>query len=522
MAELTFLSSLSDEQADYAHQILNKAKEMGIPPQLALGIAMNESKFNPNVPDSSAKAIGLMQVIPETGKKLGYSEKQLRDPKINIEAGLKALKQNLDRTNNNWMLSAALYNAGDKNLLNANVEQNGLPEETKSYLQNLKSYGVFNTGPPKGEAAVEPAAVTTPSMLIPPFANSGAPAAAPEEDEEAAMVRRAEAAKPDQKILSDISARSAARGLGAIGGAGVSAAMFAKNAGPSVIQAGAEAMERGRIAAQAREAERVAQAAAQAAGGAGPLSSVGVRPGPPGSVIPDAGYLAKGETGVQVYNTAKGLGFTDVQAADFVKKGMTAKDVYAEAQNTRSAGFKKTRDLFPDSSNWVENPQHAGLSLPEESGGKGPRESFKIVPGASGQPSTLQSLPVSAPISTAPPKPGGLEYVQDLFKGMMNSRLARGAGTVMKYAAPPLALAGAASEGQNFYQQLQKPENERDYGDMALSGLGALSGAASLVPFPLVSIPAAAISTGIGGYRYLQDRNAAARAHARLSGQPMR
>ena len=537
MAELTFLSSLNDEQAAYAHQILDKAKEMGIPPQLALGIAMNESKFKPNVPDSSAGAIGLMQVIPETGKKLGYSEKQLRNPDTNIEAGLKALKQNLDRTNGNWMLSAALYNAGDKNLLNANVEQNGLPEETKSYLQNLKSYGVFNTGPPKAEGEADSAAssVTTPSMLIPPFVSSGA--SAEEQDPEAVMEQKANAAKPDQKILSDISARSAARGLGAMGGAGVSAAMLAKNAGPSVIQAGAEAMERGRIAAQAREAERVAAAAraaggagtaaagsAGAAGGAGPLSAAGVRPGPPGSVIADAGYLAKGETGVQVYNTAKGLGFTDVQAADFVKKGMTAKDVYAEAQNTRSAGFKKTRDLFPYSSNWVENPQHAGLSLPEEpiGGGSGPRASFKIVPGAAGQPTTLQALPISAPFSTAPPKQSGLEYVQDLFKGMMNSRLARGAGTVMKYAAPPLALAGAASEGQNFYQQLQKPSDQRDYGDMALSGLGALSGVASLVPFAPIALPAAAIATGIGGYRMKQDYDAAKRAQARLTGSSMR
>ena len=534
MAELTFLSSLNDEQAAYAHQILDKAKEMGIPPQLALGIAMNESKFKPNVPDSSAGAIGLMQVIPETGKNLGYSEKQLRNPETNIEAGLKALKQNLDRTNGNWMLSAALYNAGDRNLLNANVEKNGFPEETKSYLQNLKSYGVFNTGPPKAEGEAEPAAgaVTTPSMLIPPFASSGAPAAsaaAPEEDEEAAMMRRAEAAKPDQKILADVSARSAARNLGGLTGAGISAGLLAKNVGPTVIQAGSEAMERGRIAAQAKEAQRVAAAAqaagsAGAAGNAGPLSAAGVRPGPPESVIADAGYLAKGETGVQVYNTAKGLGFTDVQAADFVKKGMTAKDVYAEAQNTRSAGFKKTRDLFPYSSNWVENPQHAGLSLPEEpiGGGSGPRASFKIVPGAAGQPTTLQALPVSAPISTAPPKPGGLDYVRDLFKGLMDSKLARGAGTVMKYAAPPLALAGAASEGQNFYQQLQKPEDQRDYGDMALSGLGALSGVASLIPFPPVALPAAAIATGIGGYRLKQDYDAANRARARLAGSSMR
>jgi len=178
---------------------------------------------------------------------------------------------------------------------------------------------------------------------------------------------------------------------------------------------------------------------------------------------------------------------------------------------------------------FVENPRFGGLMTPTAGGGGGPRESFRMTPEVpaspevpGGQPAAMRPMPVAAPISTAPPKPGGLEYVQDLFKGMMNSRLARGAGTVMKYAAPPLALAGAASEGQNFYQQLQKPSDQRDYGDMALSGLGALSGAASLVPFAPIALPAAAIATGIGGYRMKQDYDAAKRAQARLTGSSMR
>jgi hypothetical protein len=193
----------------------------------------------------------------------------------------------------------------------------------------------------------------------------------------------------------------------------------------------------------------------------------------------------------------------------------------------RREALNRVNQIAPNQ--FVENENFGGLLTADQGGGRGPRESYRMtsevpaspeVPG--GQAAGLRSIPVAAPISTAPPKPSGLEYVQDMFKGMMNSRLARGVGTVMKYAAPPLALAGAASEGQNFYQQLQKPADQRDYGDMALSGLGALSGAASLVPVPMVSIPAAAIATGIGGYRLKQDYDAANRARARLTGSSMR
>jgi hypothetical protein len=73
MADLTFINSLSEEQAARAVKIAKKAEQMGIPKTLALGIAMNESQFVPGVKDSSAGAIGLMQVMPTTGKALGYA-----------------------------------------------------------------------------------------------------------------------------------------------------------------------------------------------------------------------------------------------------------------------------------------------------------------------------------------------------------------------------------------------------------------------------------------------------------------
>jgi len=138
------------------------------------------------------------------------------------------------------------------------------------------------------------------------------------------------------------------------------------------------------------------------------------------------------------------------------------------------------------------------------------------------QPSGMRALPTPPPISTAPPKPSGLDYVTDLFKGMIDSKVGKGVGTFMRYAGPPAAIADIASEGVNLYQQGQKPSEKRDYGDMALSGLGILAGGATLAASPFVAVPAGLTAAGIAGYRYLKDREAAERARQRMSGQPMR
>ena len=102
------------------------------------------------------------------------------------------------------------------------------------------------------------------------------------------------------------------------------------------------------------------------------------------------------------------------------------------------------------------------------------------------------------PAPPPPPAPsmlsraaGGLEYVGDMFKSMM-----RPLGTVVKYAAPPLALASAAGEGVNIAQQARKPEGQRDTTSMMLSGGNILgSGLSMFPPTAPVGIPLA-IGTG--------------------------
>ena len=80
----------------YAEQIRRAAASQGLDPMLVAGLIRQESAFQPHSV-SRAKAIGLMQVLPGTGKRLArelrvpYSRAKLFDPDYNIRLGTKYL-----------------------------------------------------------------------------------------------------------------------------------------------------------------------------------------------------------------------------------------------------------------------------------------------------------------------------------------------------------------------------------------------------------------------------------------------
>jgi soluble lytic murein transglycosylase-like protein len=528
MAELTFGPSLNKQQVAYATEVAEMARKIGVPPVLALGIAFKESSLDPNVKDSTAGAIGGMQVMPVHAKTFNITIEQLRDPKINLEIGLKLLKENLDRTkdkdhpNGNWPMSAALYNAGDKLLTNANIAKNGLPAETEDYIKKLKEYGVFKT------------AASAPAEDYAGEAPAEASAETPAEGEdnygefERKLAQRLEDTKPDRDIIREANERTQAQ----IVGAGTGTAISVARAAPAAVKNSARMLEEGRLAAQAdAEALRLARAtgtagnvagaagaagsAAGATGGTGPLSTAAAGNGrrPPGR-------------GAGLFNYGIDAGLTDIEAAralDMTKQEGGAHDLLTQRREATNQVNRVAPNQF------VENPRFGGLMTPTNVGGGGPRESFRMIPEVppspevpGGQPAAMRPMPVAAPISTAPPKPGGLEYVRDLFTDLMDSKVGKGVGTFMRYAGPPAAVAGALGEGMNIKQQMDRPNEQRDYGDMALSGLGILAGGAALAASPFVAVPAGLTAAGIGGYRYFRDRAAAERANKRMTGSSMR
>jgi hypothetical protein len=74
-----------------------------------------ESGFNLNAPDGKAGEIGVGQVLPNTGKMLGYTTDQLRDPQTNLIASARYHIQGWQQSGGNPAQTAAYYNAGDIN-----------------------------------------------------------------------------------------------------------------------------------------------------------------------------------------------------------------------------------------------------------------------------------------------------------------------------------------------------------------------------------------------------------------------
>jgi len=78
--------------------IRKEATAQGLPPELALAVADQESGFNPTATNPTSGAIGTFQFLPETAKGLGIDP---ADPRQNISGGVKYLRQLMDRHNGN-------------------------------------------------------------------------------------------------------------------------------------------------------------------------------------------------------------------------------------------------------------------------------------------------------------------------------------------------------------------------------------------------------------------------------------
>lgn len=101
---------------DHYDYILRVAKREKVDPLLVLAVIHQESRFDPQAV-SWAGAIGLMQLMPFTGKAYGVRERgTLFVPEVNIRVGIKHLKELLDRYRGNLYLALAAYNAGSGNV----------------------------------------------------------------------------------------------------------------------------------------------------------------------------------------------------------------------------------------------------------------------------------------------------------------------------------------------------------------------------------------------------------------------
>lgn len=139
----------------YQLQVSNYAKLFEIPSELIWGIMKQESQFRKDVV-SPVGALGLMQIMPQTGYKVselgkeqGFNAQSLLEPEGAIRVGSRYLQRLMKKFSGNIPLVAAGYNAGPhrvKNWLNSfgNLDLDEFIEhipflETRNYVKHVVS-----------------------------------------------------------------------------------------------------------------------------------------------------------------------------------------------------------------------------------------------------------------------------------------------------------------------------------------------------------------------------------------------
>lgn len=137
---------------DYWPLLRGNAQAHGLDPFIVAALAAQESTFDAKI-RSSANAIGLMQIIPPTGRRLArqvglrnFSERSLENPEINARLGTKYFGD-LVKEFGGYHFALAGYNAGEHRVRRWNQEAPGLPQdewvdnipypETQNYVKRI-------------------------------------------------------------------------------------------------------------------------------------------------------------------------------------------------------------------------------------------------------------------------------------------------------------------------------------------------------------------------------------------------
>lgn len=128
-----FLPNLKINRSKYMKLIAKTARKHHLDPDLLHAVIRVESAYNPGAV-SSAGAVGLMQLMPDTAERYGVRDRN--DPVQNVEGGAHYLKDLLALFDANLILAIAAYNAGENAVIKYN---NSIPPypETQQYVKQV-------------------------------------------------------------------------------------------------------------------------------------------------------------------------------------------------------------------------------------------------------------------------------------------------------------------------------------------------------------------------------------------------
>lgn len=143
----------------YQNEVNLEAKRQKLNPSFVYGVIRRESAFR-ETSVSPAGALGLMQVMPRTARKMSekmgmrkLSRTQIKKAHYNIKLGSRYLRQVLDQYDNHEILATASYNAGPhrvkkwlpkENILAADIWVDSITfDETRNYVKAVMFYSTI-------------------------------------------------------------------------------------------------------------------------------------------------------------------------------------------------------------------------------------------------------------------------------------------------------------------------------------------------------------------------------------------
>ena len=146
-----YVQRMTERGSRYLFYVIEEIDKRGMPTELAL-LPFIESAFNPQAM-SVARASGMWQFMPATGKDFDLKQNLFRDDRRDVLASTRAALdylQMLQRQFGDWQLALAAYNWGQGNVQRAvdrnlkagqpaNYESLRMPDETRNYVPKLQA-----------------------------------------------------------------------------------------------------------------------------------------------------------------------------------------------------------------------------------------------------------------------------------------------------------------------------------------------------------------------------------------------